>query len=249
MLHQGYYTSQSIPNTNTTGTEQSQQQKCPGFCIWLGIVFVIIERCLFGWGFDINDYEIIADLDDNIQDKIIEYELKEAEYLKAKGWFGRCDAVCVTLQSKYELSAVELSGLQSKRKIEATKVRHETGLWSSFSVYDTRNLFWEDTMWGYDKFMHWNDTVFGLIWPITWCIFAACGLSIGGCAFCCHLWEFTSGFFISGWIYFVITYIATASIGSILQYFVSLIGGVVWWVVAILIGICAKQFMDKNKTY
>ena len=163
----------------------------PGPCFFLGILFVIIERCLFGWGFDINEYEVVAKLDHDIEDKKIEYESKQMVYINSKGWFGRCNEMCINLNQQYETCAAELTILQSKRRAEGKKVRHETGLWSSFSVYDTRNLFWEDTAWGYDKSMYWNDSIFGLIWPITWCIFAGCGLSIGGCAFCCHLWSFS----------------------------------------------------------
>lgn len=67
------------------GAAQSRSNNRPGCCFYLGVLIIIIERYLFGSGFDINDYEIVAQLDHDIIYKKVEYEHKQAAYLSSKG--------------------------------------------------------------------------------------------------------------------------------------------------------------------
>ena len=214
----------------------NKQESLLLYALGFGIIFVVVERSIFGWSFDINDYGNLGKLDRNILSKQIECAQTDEFYQNSRGWFWRCNKQCMTLKKKLQKCETQLSRLETRRKKEAIRVRHTMGLWSSFSVCDTRIIFWEDMRWGYNTFTFmykiaarpspssYNSGVFeGMIGSIVsmvilifgWPIFAGCGLFVGFCTFCYHLWLFTSGFGSSGWIYYILTVIGTGCLGLI----------------------------------
>ncbi len=75
--------------------------------------------------------------------KLIVRFVREREYYRSKGWFFSCDGFCQSKKLAYEESKQTYTILHQNEEAIISEAKSTVGLFSTYGVYETRDLFWQ----------------------------------------------------------------------------------------------------------